>query len=210
MAAARRHGDLQTEFSLQTETGHKVMKKASKRTVAGFSVGDYVVYPSHGVGVVEKIEAKDVAGTRMELIVIAVEKDQMELSIPIKQIGNVGLRALTPTRDLDETLRILNGRARVKKSMWSKRAQEYDQKINSGNIKDLTEVVRDLHRHDKQKDQSYSERQLYESAFDRLSREVAAVYGIDLEEAGATLVKHLTARSRARSAATAEEKKAAA
>jgi len=194
----------------QVETESKAMKKGKKSTAAGFSVGDHVVYPSHGVGVVETIESQDVAGSRMELIVIAVEKDQMKLSIPVKRIGKVGLRALTTTKELDETLKILSGRARVKKSMWSKRAQEYDQKINSGSIKELTEVVRDLHRHDKQKEQSYSERQLYESAFDRLSREVAAVYGISLEEAGETLIKNLTARNRARAAAASEEKKAAA
>ncbi|MCY4261606.1 MAG: CarD family transcriptional regulator [Rhodobacteraceae bacterium] len=181
-----------------------------KKTAGRFSVGDHVVYPSHGVGIVEKIESQEVAGSKMELIVIVVEKDQMKLSIPTKRVGKVGLRALTPPKELDETLKILGGRARIKKSMWSKRAQEYDQKINSGSIKELTEVVRDLHRHDKQKEQSYSERQLYESAFERLCTEVAAVYSISHEDASATLLKHLADRGRSRSAPSSGSKKAAA
>ena len=165
-----------------------------KKKAAGFSVGEYVVYPSHGVGRVERIETQEIAGTRMELIVISIEKEQMTLSVPVGRVIKVGLRSLTTQDDLMKTLRILNGRARVKKSMWSKRAQEYDQKINSGDIKELTEVVRDLHRHDKQKEQSYSERQLYESAYERLSREIAAVYDLTIDDAGQMILKELQFR----------------
>ena len=175
----------------------------TKEDAGGFSIGDHVVYPSHGVGIIEKIETQVVAGTRMELIIISIDREQMKLSIPVSRVSKVGLRTLTSEDVLSKNLLILNGKARVKKSMWSKRAQEYDQKINSGDIKELTEVVRDLHRHDKQKEQSYSERQLYESAFDRLSREVAAVYSISIDEAGQTLLKHLTAKRSSRSAKSA-------
>ena len=169
-----------------------------KRRAAGFSVGEYVVYPSHGVGKIEAIESISFDEGMVELFTISIIQEEMTLRIPVKRVASVGLRKLTTPEDLKKTLTILKGRSRISKAMWSRRAQEYDQKINSGEIKLLTEVVRDLHRHDQKKEQSYSERQLYAVAIERLTREVAAVQNINSEEARETILRHLSARRAAR------------
>jgi len=153
------------------------MTKAKKAT--DFRPNDFVVYPAHGVGRIVSIDEQEVAGLRLEMFVISFEKDKMTLRVPIAKAGSVGMRALSSADIVDRALDTLKGRARVKRAMWSRRAQEYEQKINSGDLISIAEVVRDLHRNDDQREQSYSERQLYEAALERLTREVAAVNGIE-------------------------------
>jgi len=144
-----------------------------------FRPNDYVVYPSHGVGRIVSIEDQEIAGFKMELFVISFEKDKMTLRVPTDKASTVGMRGLSSPDIVDKAMKTLKGRARVKRAMWSRRAQEYEQKINSGDLISIAEVVRDLHRNDDQREQSYSERQLYEAALERLTREVAAVDGVD-------------------------------
>jgi CarD family transcriptional regulator len=146
---------------------------------ADFRPNDYVVYPSHGVGKIMSIEEQEIAGFQMELFVISFEKDKMTLRVPTAKAASVGMRGLSSPDVVGKAMATLKGRARVKRAMWSRRAQEYEQKINSGDLISIAEVVRDLHRNDDQREQSYSERQLYEAALERLTREVAAVDGVD-------------------------------
>ena len=156
------------------------MSKAKKTE---FRPDDFVVYPTHGVGRIVSIEEQEIAGLRLEMFVISFEKDKMTLRVPTARASEIGMRGLSTPDLIDRAFETLKGKARVKRAMWSRRAQEYEQKINSGDLMSIAEVVRDLHRNDDQREQSYSERQLYEAALDRLTREVAAVSGID--EAGA-------------------------
>ncbi len=142
-----------------------------------FSPNDFVVYPSHGVGKVVSIEEQEIAGFMLEMFVINFEKDKMTLRVPTAKAESVGMRPLSSPDVIAHAMRTLKGRARVKRAMWSRRAQEYEQKINSGDLIMIAEVVRDLHRNDDQREQSYSERQLYEAALERLTREVTAVDG---------------------------------
>lgn len=139
-----------------------------------FRPDDFVVYPAHGVGRIVSIEEQEVAGTTLELFVISFDKDKMTLRVPTAKAVESGLRSLSPPHVIAHALKTLGGKARVRKAMWSRRAQEYEQKINSGDLIAIAEVVRDLHRTDDQREQSYSERQLYEAALERLTREVAA------------------------------------
>ena len=140
-----------------------------------FAEGDFVVYPTHGVGKVEKIAIEDIAGHRLELIHITFEENRMTLRVPVSKARSAGLRKLATRKLFDEALAILKGRARVKRTMWSRRAQEYEAKINSGDPLAIAEVVRDLHRNSGQPDQSFSERQIYEAALDRLAAELGAL-----------------------------------
>ena len=156
-----------------------------------FKIGDHVVYPAHGVGVVVSIEQQDVVGTMLELYVITFDHEKMTLRVPTKKAKTAGLRALAENNVVSQALTTLKGRARVKRTMWSRRAQEYEAKINSGDLISIAEVVRDLHRSESQPEQSYSERQLYESALDRMAREVAAIEQIDREAAISLLHKSL-------------------
>lgn len=151
----------------------------SKTKKNEFRPDDFVVYPAHGVGRIVSIEEQEVAGLRLEMFVISFEKDKMTLRVPTSRAAEIGMRGLSTPDLIDRALETLRGKARVKRAMWSRRAQEYDQKINSGDLMSIAEVVRDLHRNDDQREQSYSERQLYEAALDRLTREVAAVSGLD-------------------------------
>jgi CarD family transcriptional regulator len=148
-----------------------------------FSPNDFVVYPSHGVGKVVSIEEQEIAGFMLEMFVISFEKDKMTLRVPTAKAESVGMRPLSSPDVVEHAMRTLKGRARVKRAMWSRRAQEYEQKINSGDLIMIAEVVRDLHRNDDQREQSYSERQLYEAALERLTREVTAVDGGDEDAA---------------------------
>jgi len=140
-----------------------------------FKTDDYVVYPAHGVGKISRIEEQEIAGAKLELYVIDFEKDKMTLRVPTAKSESVGMRKLSDTAAVEQALKTLKGRARVKRTMWSRRAQEYEAKINSGSLVLIAEVVRDLFRSDRQPEQSYSERQLYEAALDRMAREVAVV-----------------------------------
>jgi CarD family transcriptional regulator len=141
----------------------------------GFKTNEFVVYPAHGVGQILAIEEQEIAGAKLELFVINFIKDKMTLRVPTAKVANVGMRKLSDPALVKRALETLKGRARVKRTMWSRRAQEYEAKINSGDIVAIAEVVRDLYRSESQPEQSYSERQLYEAALDRLSREIAVV-----------------------------------
>ncbi|MCP5036986.1 MAG: CarD family transcriptional regulator [Rhodobacteraceae bacterium] len=144
-----------------------------------FRPNQFVVYPAHGVGKVVSIEEQEVAGLVLELFVVAFEKDKMTLRVPTNKAIEVGMRDLSSPELVSQAMNTLKGKARVKRAMWSRRAQEYEQKINSGDLIAIAEVVRDLHRNDDQREQSYSERQLYEAALERMTREVAVVIGTD-------------------------------
>ncbi|PIE16707.1 MAG: CarD family transcriptional regulator [Rhodobacterales bacterium] len=149
----------------------------SKSKKLDFHPDQFVVYPSHGVGRVVSVEKQQVAGFDLELYVIAFEKDKMTLQVPVNKAIEVGMRALSGPDVIAHAQKTLKGKAKAKRAMWSRRAQEYEQKINSGDLIAIAEVVRDLHRTDDQREQSYSERQLYEAALERLTREFAAVAG---------------------------------
>ena len=140
-----------------------------------FKEGDHVVYPTHGVGKVERIATEEIAGHTLELIHITFEENRMTLRVPVSRARSTGLRKLSTRKQFDEALSTLKGRARIKRTMWSRRAQEYEAKINSGDPVAIAEVVRDLHRNAGQPDQSFSERQIYEAAMDRLAAELAAI-----------------------------------
>jgi CarD family transcriptional regulator len=157
------------------------VKKTTQRQ--GFKTNEFIVYPAHGVGQIVAIEEQEVAGARLELFVINFVKDKMTLRVPTSKVASVGMRKLAETPMIKRALETLKGRARIKRTMWSRRAQEYEAKINSGDIVAIAEVVRDLYRSETQPEQSYSERQLYEAALDRLSREVAAVQRLTETEA---------------------------
>jgi len=151
----------------------KPAKAAAQRQ--GFKLNEFVVYPAHGVGQIVAIEEQEVAGFRLELFVISFSKDKMTLRVPTSKVVGVGMRKISDPETAKRSLDILSGRARIKRTMWSRRAQEYETKINSGDITAIAEVVRDLYRSEAQPEQSYSERQLYEAALDRMVREIAAV-----------------------------------
>ena len=149
----------------------------------GFRTTEFIVYPAHGVGQITAIEEQVVAGYKLELFVISFAKDKMILKVPLPKVTSVGMRKLAEPPVVKRALDTLTGRARVKRTMWSRRAQEYDAKINSGDLVAIAEVVRDLYRSDAQPEQSYSERQLYEQALDRIARELAVVEGLTDQEA---------------------------
>jgi len=148
-----------------------------------FKANDHVVYPTHGVGKITKVEEQEVAGMKLEVFVITFDKDKMTLRVPTAKAKAVGMRKLASPDTLANALNTLKGRARIKRTMWSRRAQEYEAKINSGDLVSIAEVVRDLHRASGQPEQSYSERQLYEAALARMARELAAVERIDEQAA---------------------------
>ena len=156
-------------------------KKPSQRQ--GFKTNEFIVYPAHGVGQITAIEEQEVAGMTLELFVIEFQKDKMRLKVPVAKALSIGMRKLAEGNFVDRALKVLQGRARIKRTMWSRRAQEYDAKINSGDLISIAEVVRDLYRADNQPEQSYSERQLYEAALDRMAREISAVKKVSETEA---------------------------
>jgi CarD family transcriptional regulator len=166
------------------DPGPRIMPKVQPPAVVAeedvdYAAGDYVVYPTHGVGRVLGIELQEVSGHKLKLIAIKFEKDRMTLRVPVAKAQQSGLRKLSTRKVMDSALAALKGKSRVKRTMWSRRAQEYEAKINSGDPVSIAEVVRDLHRGSDQPDQSYSERQMYQAALDRLAREFAAVEKID-------------------------------
>ncbi len=167
-------------------------KKSQQRL--GFKTGEYIVYPSHGVGQISNIEEQEIAGMSMELLVIAFDQDKLTLRVPVAKIKSVGMRKLANNDVLERALSTIKGRARVKRTMWSRRAQEYEAKINSGDLVLISEVVRDLYRSAEQPEQSYSERQLFEQAMDRMSREIATVKKITITEAVQIIEHNLSLR----------------
>ncbi len=183
----------------------------------GFETNEYVVYPTHGVGRIVAIEEQEIAGCKLELFVITFEKDKMTLRVPTSKTQSAGMRKLSDETVVVRALETLRGRARVKRTMWSRRAQEYEAKINSGDLITIAEVVRDLYRSDTQPEQSYSERQLYEAALDRMAREIAAAQDVDESIAIQKVAEALTKGGRMQRKAAeapvvteAENKKAAA
>ena len=171
-----------------------IMAKAKKTEYdLEFSEGDFVVYPTHGVGKVLSVEEEEIAGHKLELFVISFDRDRMTLRVPVSKAANSGLRKLSSKKRMDEAIHTLKGRPRVKRTMWSRRAAEYDLKINSGDPVSIAEVVRDLHRNVGQPDQSFSERQIYEQARDRLASELAAVEKTDVDKATIKLEQILVA-----------------
>ncbi len=169
---------------MATKTKKKTTK--AKRT-NGFAVDEYVVYPTHGVGQITGIEDQEFAGTKLKLFVVNFDKEKMTLRVPVNKAEASGMRALASPDKMKTAMTTLKGRARVKRTMWSRRAQEYEAKINSGDPVSIAEVIRDLHRGEGQPEQSYSERQIYEAAMERLVRELAAVEGLDEEQAAERL-----------------------
>lgn len=165
------------------------------KTKRSFNPGDHVVYPAHGVGRIVAVEEQEVAGHALELFVIVFDKDKMTLRVPTHKAESVGMRPLADEGVVSRVFQTLRGKAKVKKAMWSRRAQEYEQKINSGDLVAIAEVVRDLHRADSQREQSYSERQLYEAALERLKREIAAAEGLSEDGAQARIDEVLMGRA---------------
>ena len=181
---------------------------AAKKPVSarhGFKTNEYIVYPTHGVGRIVGIEEQEIAGMSLELFVITFEKDKMTLRVPTGKLQSVGMRKLASEDIVKKAMDTLKGRARVKRTMWSRRAQEYEAKINSGDLGAIAEVVRDLYRSESQPEQSYSERQLYEAALDRMAREIAAVEKLDEQGAVQRITEVLAKSARGRRAAEEAE-----
>jgi CarD family transcriptional regulator len=158
-----------------------------------FSSGDFVVYPTHGVGRIIGLEQQEISGSRLDLFVIRFEKERMTLRVPVLKAKSSGLRRLSSRDRMESAMAMLRSPARVNRAMWSRRAQEYEAKINSGDPVSIAEVVRDLYRSSDQPEQSYSERQIYQSALNRLARELAAVEKIDDKAAAERLEEVLKA-----------------
>ena len=158
-------------------------KSPTKKIKLQYSVGDFIVYPSHGVGEITDIQTFEIAEEKLEMYNVIFDKEKMTLKIPTIKAKEIGIRKVSSRNEMKKTLEILKGKAKIRRTMWSRRAQEYEAKINSGILTELTEVVRDLFRNSSQPEQSYSERQLYESARDRLAREVAVVEKTDDDKA---------------------------
>ncbi len=161
-----------------------------------FKIGELVVYPAHGVGRITNIEEQEIAGARLELYIVDFEKEKLRLKVPTGRAEQKGMRRLADKALIEQALRVLKGRARIKRTMWSRRAQEYDAKINSGDLIAVAEVVRDLYRSERQPEQSYSERQLFEQALERMAREIAAVKKIDDDQGIKELEDYLVRNAR--------------
>ena len=169
-----------------------------------FGKGDLVVYPTHGVGKITTIEMQEIAGHTLSVIVVVFDKDRMTLRVPLAKAKVSGLRKLSSRKEMDAALAKLRGRSRAKRTMWSRRAQEYVAKINSGDLISIAEVVRDLYRSEAQPEQSYSERQLYEDALDRMARELAAVEKLDERGAVQRITEILSKSAKGRRLAESE------
>ena len=164
----------------KTPVKKSATKKLSQKSIKlQYSVGDFIVYPSHGVGEITAIQTFEIAEEKLEMYNVIFDKEKMTLKIPTIKAREIGIRKVSSRNEMKKTLEILKSKAKIRRTMWSRRAQEYEAKINSGILTELTEVVRDLFRNSNQPEQSYSERQLYESARDRLAREVAVVEKTD-------------------------------
>ena len=172
-------GAISERFSDRHSSGYmrKVQWMAAKPL--SFDVVDFVVYPKHGVGRVVELQSTEIAGTRLDLYVLRFEKERMTLRVPVGKADSVGMRKLSSDKTMKDALETLTGKPKVKRTMWSRRAQEYEAKINSGDLTSIAEVTRDLFRADDQPEQSYSERQIFEAASSRLARELAAMEQVD-------------------------------
>jgi CarD family transcriptional regulator len=188
--------DIAVKTAQARNTAQAAKKPVSQRH--GFRTNEYVVYPAHGVGRIVGIEEQEIAGMSLELFVITFDKDKMTLRVPTSKLESVGMRKLADESVVKKAMETLKGRARIKRTMWSRRAQEYEAKINSGDLVSIAEVVRDLYRSETQPEQSYSERQLYEAALDRMAREVAVVEKIDERGAVQRITEVLSKSARGR------------
>ncbi|MBT3928706.1 MAG: CarD family transcriptional regulator [Rhodospirillaceae bacterium] len=175
------------------ETPVKAPAKAKASEQHGYTIKDYVVYPSHGVGQITAIEEHEIGDLTLRVFVVVFDKEKMTLRVPLDKASTSGMRRLSSQQTMEQAISTLKGRARTRRVMWSRRAQEYDAKLNSGDPVSIAEVVRDLHRDEGQPDQSYSERQMYEAALERLAREFAAVENTDTEQAAEKLENVLRA-----------------
>jgi CarD family transcriptional regulator len=217
-AAAGRQGPVaRTMPAAASKTGQKITAPAAatapavpaapKKPVSqrhGFKTSEWIVYPAHGVGRIVGIEEQEIAGISLELFVITFEKDKMTLRVPTGKSASVGMRKLAEEGIVKRAMETLKGKARIKRTMWSRRAQEYEAKINSGDLIAIAEVVRDLYRSESQPEQSYSERQLYEAALDRMAREIAAVEKLDERGAVQRITEVLSKSAKGRRAAAEE------
>ena len=147
------------------------------------TVGDYVVYPTHGVGQVREITEEKIAGNRLEFLVVSFAKNRMTLKIPVDKIEVSGLRKLSTEYEIKKAIEIMKTAPQQKRIVWAKRAMEYEEKINSGDPGAVAEVVRDLYKRNDRLEQSFSERQIYESALGRLADEYAAIFGMPSDDA---------------------------
>jgi CarD family transcriptional regulator len=166
-------------LAARLKKGTRMASVASASTVGAFTVGDYVVYPKHGVGRVIELQSEEIAGMKLELYVLRFEKERMTLRVPVNKVESIGMRKLSSDKTLKQAMETLKGKPKVKRTMWSRRAQEYEAKINSGDLVSIAEVTRDLFRPEDQPEQSYSERQIFEAASSRLARELAAMEETD-------------------------------
>lgn len=171
----------------------KVATKPKGNDLQGYAIKDYVVYPSHGVGQIIAIEEHEIGDIVLHVFVVLFDKEKMTLRVPLDKASSSGMRKLSSQQTMEQAISTLKGRARTRRVMWSRRAQEYDAKLNSGDPVSIAEVVRDLHRDEGQPDQSYSERQMYEAALERLAREFAAVENTNTEQAAEKLENVLRA-----------------
>lgn len=212
---------IQSKVSIKSKTSNSVTtlkpatklvtpeKKSSPKDASGkslYKVGNHVVYPTHGVGKITAEETQMIGDIELRLLVISFEKDKMTLRVPMARAASAGLRPVSTMEQMKKVFVTLKGRARTSRGMWSRRAQEYETKINSGNIMSIAEVVRDLHQNVDQSERSYSERMIYESALSRLAGELGACEGTDHKTANDKLLKMLRARGVAAAEAAAEEK----
>ena len=176
-----------------------------------FKIGELVVYPAHGVGKITAIEEQEIAGSKLELYIVDFEREKLRLKVPTNRAEQKGMRRLADRGLIEHAMKVIRGRARIKRTMWSRRAQEYDAKINSGDLIAVAEVVRDLYRSDRQPEQSYSERQLFEQALLRMARELAAVRKVDDDQSVKELSEFLAKNAkRAQAAGEKAEEEAAA
>jgi CarD family transcriptional regulator len=176
-----------------------------------FKIGEQVVYPAHGVGRITAIEEQEIAGSKLELYIVDFEREKLRLKVPTNRAEQKGMRRLADRGLIEHAMKVIRGRARIKRTMWSRRAQEYDAKINSGDLIAVAEVVRDLYRSDRQPEQSYSERQLFEQALLRMARELAAVRKVDDDQSVKELSEFLAKNAkRAQAAGEKAEEEAAA
>ena len=175
------------------KTAPKTVVKAKANDHLGYSIKDFVVYPSHGVGQITAIEEHEIGDLTLRVFVVVFAKEKMTLRVPLEKANSSGMRRLSSQQTMEQAISTLKGRARTRRVMWSRRAQEYDAKLNSGDPISIAEVVRDLHRDEGQPDQSYSERQMYEAALERLAREFAAVENTNTEQAAEKLENVLRA-----------------
>jgi CarD family transcriptional regulator len=188
------------DIAQKTAAAQQIMA-AQKKSVSqrhGFKTNEFIVYPAHGVGRIVGIEEQEIAGMSLELFVITFDKEKLTLRVPTGKLESVGMRKLADDGIVKKAMETLKGRARVKRTMWSRRAQEYVAKINSGDLVSIAEVVRDLYRSEAQPEQSYSERQLYEDALDRMARELAAVEKLDERGAVQRITEVLSKSARGR------------